>query len=240
MNSLSIFDFCINALETKCKFSQDKLREQTFRFEQLFSELFKLIELHSTKVHQNAAIVFRTKKVQFKNYVLNVTTAEKNTNPPTVDQLMKDFLNLFLDMAFKCIHVYDIQTLCDGLATQAARFVSEYEYLDSIEAYYDFDDAFYYSSDRPPINFMHIIDTCANFSNGRPEYLSRTMAHDNIVNVVDFDGKQLKSDLHLKRVQGHRQDYDQHIFDKGLNKKRREHGFRLKERKSKKRLDYSV
>jgi len=175
MNSFSIFDFCINALETKCKFSQDQLREQTSQFEQLFSELFKLIELHSTKVYRDAAIVFRTKKVQFENYALNVTTVEKNTNRPTVDQLMQDFLNLFLDMALKCIHVYDVHTLCYGLATQAARFVSEYSYWNSIDACHDFDDPPYYSSERPPIDFMEIINICANFSNGRPDYLSRTV-----------------------------------------------------------------
>lgn len=220
MNSSIVFDFCIFSLESKLalesKFQPKKVKKFAYfsQFKDLFSEFFEFIVSRSI--------------IQFNNSK-NICIHE---DVDDVYDLMYHNFNLFIDMALDCIHYYDISTLCDGLSTQIKKFVEVYEHCYNIDKKYG-DIA---------TSFESVYNVFIAYSNLIPDHIFQSLYNWNMDEIQDddFDGKQLKSELYVKRVQGHRQDYDQHIFNRGQNKKRREHGFRLRERKNKKRLDHRV
>lgn len=223
MNSISTSDLFFDALYSKCQhkyqhlclFKQHQLLEQSTLFKERFAEFFNLIET-------------------YVNWRMNNQAYAKDSS---VHVLKKLYCTIFLETVLNRIHVYDIQTLCDGLTTHIADFMDEYTYWDQI-----YTDCYYYEEMSNPDeqkilpDFGNILDTYNGYNYYRRIHLS----------VIEkghretADHKDIKKDMYLKRVQGHRRDYERHVYNKGQNKKQRNHGFRLKDRKNKKQLDYRV
>ena len=144
--------------------------------------------------------------------------------------IMFDNFSFFLEYALKNIHIYNMDTLCNGLDTQIKKFINEYEYLIifnlNINDYCEILDNIYPSFEEV-IEFIELSKIICNYKN------------DVLLNSNFVDLKQMKNNLHSKRVAGHRQDFEKHLFNKGLNKSKRER-FVLKERKNKKSRDFRI
>jgi hypothetical protein len=152
--------------------------------------------------------------------------------------IMYDNFCVFANWAIQNIHVHDINTLCDGLKTQIDKFLHEYNLrisnypIDSRDfCYNDYSPNFYYPS------FVEIVTSLEMYS----QYLQEK--DEELVKFPDYNTddlqKQMHTELHSKRVSGHRQDFEKHLFNKGLNKAKRERSV-LKERKNKKTRDFSI
>jgi hypothetical protein len=148
---------------------------------------------------------------------------------------MYDNFSVFATWAIRNIHVHDINTLCDGLKTQIDKFLYEYNFeinnypIDSRDfCYYDYSPNFYYPSFTEIVTYA---DMRSNYLQEKDEDVSNP--------TTDVEQKEIKINLHSKRVSDHRQDFEKHLFNKGLNKAKRERSV-LKERKNKKMRDFSI
>jgi hypothetical protein len=155
----------------------------------------------------------------------------------TFDVMFENFA-VFAEWAMQNIHIHDINTLCDGLKTQIDKFVKEYNFyintfpIDSRDlCEYDYSPNFYYPSFTEVLLY---IDMNSNYVQEKNE--ERQKVSDQF---TDVEQKEMKTILHSKRVSGHRQDFEKHLFNKGLNKAKRERSV-LKERKNKKFRDFRI
>ncbi len=145
--------------------------------------------------------------------------------------VMYDNFSMFAEFALKNIHVYDINTLCNGLETQIKKFMDQYEkydliFLDSRDfCYYDYAPLCCLPSFGDILYFLEM-SNCYNYER------QKTLK-------LNYEPKEMLTNLHAKRVSGHRQDFEKHVFNKGLNKEKRERNI-LKERKNKKFRDYRI
>jgi hypothetical protein len=233
MNSSIVYDYCIISLENKCRLKEVQNFEFFSQFKELFTEFFKFVESCSIKQFDSQYIKKsqNVKCEMCEEYQTICDLCKMYDSCDSYDLMFHNF-NKFLDMALDCIHFYDIRTLCDGLSAQIKKFMEVYEHCNKVDKKYG---ALY-------TTFESVIGVCIVYSMLTPSHIFPSLYDRNMNEILDydFDEKQMKSDLHSMRVQGHRQDYDQHIYNKGQNKKRRNHTFRLKERKNKKQRDYSV
>jgi hypothetical protein len=144
---------------------------------------------------------------------------------------------VFANWAIQNIHVHDINTLCDGLKTQIDKFVYEYKFnilncpIDSRDfCYYDY---------SPNFDFPTFTDIVI-YADIRSNYLQEKEKDEDVSNTsTNVEQKEIKINLHSKRVSGHRQDFEKHLFNKGLIKAKRNR-YVLKERKNKKMRDFRL
>ena len=144
----------------------------------------------------------------------------------TLYDRMYDNFSVFVDFALNNIIVLDAETLYSGMSTQLNKFMKGYEHAVSENLEYIRDYNFY-----PKIFSFYEIE----FHSDELDYFRK-----NYEEQEDFwyeyetepiylknestDLKNLNSANRSQKVQGHRQDYEQHLFNKGLNMKKRERG----------------
>jgi hypothetical protein len=157
--------------------------------------------------------------------------------------IMYDNFSVFTEFALKNINILDINTLCNGLETQIKKFISEYNFYLSLDCIDPMDLC---ESDYLPFYYLPSFKQVALFAEMNVIQEVEWIAENNtreyediITQKMNYELKQMKTELHTKRVSGHRQDFEKHLFNKGLNKTKRER-FVLKERKNKKTRDFCI
>jgi hypothetical protein len=134
----------------------------------------------------------------------------------TLYDRMYDNFSVFVDFALKHIIVLDVETLYSGMSTQLNKFMKGYEHALSENSGYGFT--------YPRIFTFHDMA----FHSNECDYLRKLYEEQYEFwyeyETESIDLKHLNADNRLQKVQGHRQDYEKHLFNKGLNKKKRERG----------------
>ncbi len=217
--------FCFATRSIKYKqnphWVDELLAKHSHRFELLFSDFFTFIE------SQTIALEQKNKYLKGSFY---------NMRGTLYDQMYDNF-SVFVDFALKNIIVLDIETLYSGMSTQLNKFMKGYEravsenleYISENYAYdlspriFSFDEIVYYSNEY---------DYFRNHYQEQQEFRYK-------YETESTDLKNLNAVNRLQKVQGHRQDYEQHLFNKGLNKKKREHSY-TKPHKNKQRRDFQI
>ena len=176
------------------------LANHSQRFELLFSDFFVFIE------SQTLALDQKNKYLNGSYYKMRGTLYDR----------MYDNFSVFVDFALKHIIVLDVETLYSGMSTQLNKFMKGYEHALSENSGYGFT--------YPRIFSFHDIefhsDECDYWRKHYEEQYEFWYEYE----TESIDLKHLNADNRLQKVQGHRQDYEQHLFNKGLNKKKRERG----------------
>lgn len=196
------------------------------RFELLFSDFFKFIE------NQTMALDRKNKYLNGSYYKIRGTLYDR----------MYDNFSVFVDFALKHIIVLDIETLYLGMATQLNKFMKGYEHAVSENFEYLCENASYGIYTR--IFTFHDIefhsDECDYWRKHYQEQEEYWYEYETestyLKTEINNDIKHLNANTRLQKVQGHRQDYEKYIFNKGLNKKKRERGHFLHKSQKKRYL----
>lgn len=200
------------------------------RFYELFLEFFKFVNKFTVtqlSLDQLSVSLFITQKY-------DQTNKTKTNKINIYDEMFKNF-TIFLDFAMDNIIVVNVDTLFDGLSTQTTKFMTFYNTMEHKNCsvygysfciccsdYYNFDDIII------EIKFYNDV------------YYQSEGDHILAVEEGEFDKvkeKQTKERKH--KVQGKRRDYEQYVYNKGLNKKKREHTH-TKQSKNKQHRDVMV
>jgi hypothetical protein len=201
-------DFDTSSVNYKqnCVHIDELVAKHGHRFELLFSDFFKFIE------HQTMLLDKYKKLPKYWNY-------------DTLYDRMYDNFEVFVNFALKHIIVLDVETLYSGMATQLNKFMKGYEHafsesMDYLSINISYDFTYPRISSFSEIVFhSHELDYWRKHDQEQYEYLYEYEPDEDNVDL-----KNLNADNRLQKVQGHRQDYEQHLFNKGLNKKKRERG----------------
>jgi hypothetical protein len=197
---------------TCAKSHEEFVTKHGHRFELLFSDFFAFIKSQTMALD-------RKNKLRKKYYAQE-----------TLYDRMYDNFSVFVDFALKHIIVLDVETLYSGMSTQLNKFMKGYEYAFSENIDYLCENISYDFTYPRVSSFSEIVfhsDELDYFRKNYEEQYEFSYEYEPesiFLKNVDIDLKLLNSDNRSKKVQGHRQDYEQHLFNKGLNKKKRERG----------------
>jgi hypothetical protein len=224
--------FCFATRSIKYKqnphWVDELLAKHSHRFELLFSDFFTFIE------SQTIALERKNKYLKGSFYDMRGTLYDQ----------MYDNFSVFFDFALKNIIVLDIETLYSGMSTQLNKFMKGYEHAVSENLQYISENAAYDLSPRI-FSFYEIVfhsnecDYWYKYYQEQEEFWYEYETESIYLKTESTDLKNLNADNRLQKVQGHRQDYEQHLFNKGLNKKKREHSY-TKPHKNKQRRDFQI
>jgi hypothetical protein len=192
-----------------------KFSSQLGVFEDLFHGFFTIIAKHEETIHAAEAQCLY-------NHLDN--NPSRFNRIPKYERMYKYF-SIFVDYALQNITVYNEQSLYDGLSTQIQKFMKTAKL-------FDFDSYTYYPcicQDPYGPTFMEVMWNIDNVC-----YIRTQKFETESVLLKD-----LNHDVRTRKVQGHRKDYEKYIYNKGLNKVKRER-FNENQHKNKKFRDYSV
>ncbi len=180
------------------------------RFELLFSDFFTFIE------SQTIALDQKNKYLKGSNYEMYDTLYDR----------MYDNFSVFVDFALDNMTVLDVNTLYAGMSTQLKKFLKGYDKAVSNDFEYQCENSYYF---RPHVfSFSEMVfssNECDYWRNHRQQQEDYWYEYETEPIFLKNDSTELKhlnAANRLQKVQGHRRDYEKHIFNKGLNKKKRE------------------
>jgi hypothetical protein len=209
--------FCFATRSIKYKqnphWVDELLAKHSHRFELLFSDFFAFI------LGQTMALDRKNKYLKGYNYEMYETLYDR----------MYDNFSVFVDFALNNIIVLDVETLYSGMSTQLKKFMKGYEYAVSENLEFLCENASYDFSPRI-FSFYDIVfhsneyDYIRKNYQEQEEYWYEYETEPIYLKTESTDLKHLNAVNRSRKVQGHRQDYEQHLFNKGLNKKKRERG----------------
>ncbi len=183
---------------------KDLLAEHGHRFEELFSDFFDFVEFQTIMLDD---------KLRYRRPIRGSLYDRMYTN-----------FSEFVDFAMKHIIVMDVNTLYFGMSTQLKKFLNGFEHAVTENFENQCENSSYYF--RPHVfSFREMVfhsDECDYWREHYQEQEDFWYNDETESIYLKTELKHLNAINRLQKVQGHRQDYEKHIYNKGLNKKKRE------------------
>ncbi len=204
-------------------FSNNETSENDEHYKQELREFLDFVRDHTVA------------EIEYEKFVFESRYFRRGTK---FDQMFENFLTFF-DFALKNIHFVNSQTFYQGISTQMKKFVKTYNSLENFK-YGGY--GYHCTCCCNSISFKGVTYDIELQQNQLPYHLYHYYYDDNgnpIVDTNENDLKQQNAFCRKRKTTGKRKDFEKHVYNKGLNLKKRERTVR-KLGKNKKDRDYCL
>ena len=135
------------------------------------------------------------------------------------DRMYHEF-DMFMDFVFNNISFCNFESLCTGISTQLSKFMNMYKQIQKFKTDYLCQYGYLGHIITTFYEVIYNIEWVAQNNKYIKDFEEKLLLSDTLTSInVDF--KSINSENHSEKVHGKHRDYQKHIYNKGLNKKKR-------------------